>query len=273
MNQNFAGIIRRIAAEQGEAILAEPQRLKAYVSDYAKNEAPAERLAFGRCIEYGAYSVLKTAPDRAAVKAALARKVHDGEGLDIALCQNALDALEAALFGAVSGGRPPAASPPPQGPACQQGPYQQPPPVYQQQIQPPQPYPQPYPQPPPAAKKGGAIKTLKILIFAALGCYITAVGCNVVAMTDLDEDMIEKDGTALVLEISSRIGLAQTLGIIMGNAADTDYLSAILQNPRILRELVNVLFDWYAPVKWPPVLSLSKEIGWLVFQNRLSKLR
>jgi hypothetical protein len=96
-------IIKRIIAEQGEAILGDAPRLKGFVADYASQESKAERLAFGRCIEYGAYSVLKSATDRAATKAALARKVHDSEGLDIMLCNDALDALEAALFGTGSG--------------------------------------------------------------------------------------------------------------------------------------------------------------------------
>jgi hypothetical protein len=100
VNINLSNITRRIIAEQGELILSDPQRLKGYISDYAKNEPAACRLAFGRCIEYGAYSVLKSATDRSATKAALARKVHDSEGLDIALCIDALDALEAALFSA-----------------------------------------------------------------------------------------------------------------------------------------------------------------------------
>jgi hypothetical protein len=100
MNTNFLAIIKRIVSEQGEAILAEPQRLKGWISDYAKNEPKAERLAFGRCIEYGAYTELKNASpkDRAAVKSRLAQKLHNEEGLDPALCAGALDVLEAAIF-------------------------------------------------------------------------------------------------------------------------------------------------------------------------------
>jgi hypothetical protein len=113
MNINLCNIIRRVITEQGEAILSDPRRLKNYISNYAKNEPVAERLAFGRCIEYGAYSVLKSAPDRAAAKAALARKVHGSEGLDIALCGNALDALEAALYGTVTGSQSAAQTRPP----------------------------------------------------------------------------------------------------------------------------------------------------------------
>jgi hypothetical protein len=273
MNANMAGIIKRIISEQGEAVLGDPQRLKGYVSDYAKNEPPAERLAFGRCIEHGAYRVLKSSADRAAAKAALARKVCDSEGLDIARCQSALDTLEAALFGAVSGGRPAVS---PRAPVRRQYPSSTPPSA-PPQYQPPQYQPPPYQQPQyrqaPAPKTGGTLKTLKILICIALGCYIIAVACNVVAINDLDESMIEKEGMSLAMELGSRLGMAQTLGIaldIMGSAAGTDYSSALLQNPRLLREIVNILFDWYAPIKWPPVLSVSKEIGWLVFKNNLS---
>jgi hypothetical protein len=106
MNTNFVAIIKRIIAEQGEDILANPQRVKGFVQDYAARESKVERLAFGRCIEYGAYTELKNAPDaeaRQRVKADLVQKVHNNEGLDVALCNSALDVLEAAVFGAIFG--------------------------------------------------------------------------------------------------------------------------------------------------------------------------
>jgi tetratricopeptide (TPR) repeat protein len=103
MNTNFLSIVKRIVSEQGEAILANPQQLKGLISDYAKDEPKAERLAFGRCIEYGAYTELKNAPpgSRAAVKNRLAQRLHSGEGLDTELCAGVLDLLEAAMFGAL----------------------------------------------------------------------------------------------------------------------------------------------------------------------------
>jgi hypothetical protein len=103
MNTNFVAVIKRIIAEQGEDILANPQRVKGYVNDYAASESKVERRVFCRCIEYGAYIELKNAPDaeaRLRVKAALAQKVNGNEGLEVALCKDALDALEAAMFGA-----------------------------------------------------------------------------------------------------------------------------------------------------------------------------
>jgi hypothetical protein len=53
-------------------------------------------------MESGAYTALKTAPDtddRAACKTTIAQQVRDEHGLDITLCGEALDILEAALFG------------------------------------------------------------------------------------------------------------------------------------------------------------------------------
>jgi archaellum component FlaC len=101
MNTNFLAIIKRIIDTEGESILADPPRLKGWISDYAKDEPRTERLAFGRCIEYGAYAELKNAPalDRPAVKGRLAQKLHDEEGLDLPLCTGALNLLEAALCG------------------------------------------------------------------------------------------------------------------------------------------------------------------------------
>jgi tetratricopeptide (TPR) repeat protein len=84
--------------------------LKGFVSDYAANESKLERLAFGRCIEYGAYTELKSAGNVAArlmAKTGVAQKIHTNTGLDISICNGALDALEAALFGVATPMPPP----------------------------------------------------------------------------------------------------------------------------------------------------------------------
>jgi uncharacterized membrane protein len=125
MNTAFLSIIKRIITEQGEAILAEPQRLKGWISDYAKDEPKAERLAFGRCIEAGAYGELKNVPSgsRASVKRRLAQKLHNEQGLDMMLCADALDVLEAALWG--SSATQPAATQPAAAPQYPQTPVAQ----------------------------------------------------------------------------------------------------------------------------------------------------
>jgi hypothetical protein len=101
MNTNLLNIVKQITAEYGEAVLADPARLKAFFSDLAKDEPKPLRIAFGRCIEAGAYAALKGAPDaaeRAEHKAAIARRVFDEHGIAASLCAEALDILEAALF-------------------------------------------------------------------------------------------------------------------------------------------------------------------------------
>ena len=102
MNTAFINIIKRIVAEQGEAILDDPGRLKGFVRDYAKNEPKEDRVAFGRCIEAGAYAGLKnvhTQEERRQVKAAFLPHIQAASGLSAGQCRDALDTLEAVLFG------------------------------------------------------------------------------------------------------------------------------------------------------------------------------
>jgi hypothetical protein len=131
MNVTFLNIVKRIIMDNGEAVLADPRRLKVFFGDLARDEPKPLRAAFGRCIEEGAYNALKTAPDaaeRTERKAAIARRVRDEYGLDPVLCAEALDILEAALYGAQPA--PPPVSPP--RPQYTPSPPQQPRPSYQQ---------------------------------------------------------------------------------------------------------------------------------------------
>jgi len=101
MNTNLLNIVKQITAKYGEGILAAPARLKPLFADYAKNEAKEDRVAFGRCIEAGAYQELKktrAADERRRVKVALANKVHSKTGISLPQCNDALNLLEAVLF-------------------------------------------------------------------------------------------------------------------------------------------------------------------------------
>jgi FtsH-binding integral membrane protein len=101
MNTNLLNAVKRVVSEQGEAILANPARLKGFISDYAKNEPAGDRLAFGRCIEGGYYAQFKntrTDAERRRLKAALLTHLQAASGQDAATCQNTLDLLEAVLF-------------------------------------------------------------------------------------------------------------------------------------------------------------------------------
>jgi hypothetical protein len=102
MNTNFVNIIKQIIAQQGETILSEPQKLKGYVYDYAKNEPKEIRLAFGRCIEQGYYRVLKQTSvpaERQRIKPQIVQQMHNISKLELPLCAEAVDILEAVIYG------------------------------------------------------------------------------------------------------------------------------------------------------------------------------
>ncbi|MDR0451103.1 MAG: hypothetical protein LBH26_07535 [Treponema sp.] len=101
MNAALLLILQRIIAEQGETVLAEAKRVRAYLSDYGADIPGAEKNALVKCLEYGFCAELKNAlpGTRDAVKDRLARRLRDEEGLDAALCAGSVGALETALFG------------------------------------------------------------------------------------------------------------------------------------------------------------------------------
>jgi hypothetical protein len=56
MNTNLVNIVKQIIAANGETVLENPARLKAFFSDLAKDEPKPLRIAIGRCVESGAYN-------------------------------------------------------------------------------------------------------------------------------------------------------------------------------------------------------------------------
>jgi hypothetical protein len=172
VNDTFLKVLNHITAHYGEDVLADPVRLKAFFSDLAKDEPWPLRLAFGRCVESGAYNALKTAPDaaeRISRKTALARRVRDEHGLDPALCAEALDILEAALYGTAQTAYTPLPRQQPQS-YHQQPAY--PPPNYTAPPVQPQPT-APQPVPPAPAKKKHTLRN--VLITAGLAAVVVAV--------------------------------------------------------------------------------------------------
>ena len=120
MNNNLLNIVKRITAQYGESILGDSARLKPLFADLAKDEPKPLRIAFGRCIEAGAYNVFKTAPntaDRITRKTTLAQNLRNQHSIDPLLSGEALDILEAALYGTASSAQQPQYTQPPQQPA------------------------------------------------------------------------------------------------------------------------------------------------------------
>jgi uncharacterized protein YgiM (DUF1202 family) len=97
---------------------------------------------------------------------------------------------------------------------------------------------------------------------------VIAVGYNVTTVhnTFRDEKFWEKNNTAITIEVATRLGLAQSL-VILGNALSSK--DSVWENPRVMRETINIVYDWYAPIQWSPVLSPSKEVTWFLIKDRL----
>ena len=100
MNTNLLNIIKQIVYEKGESILSDPQKLNPLFKDYAKDEPKDERIAFGRCIEIGAYQELKNASPSniASVKTTLVSNLQNKTGLNYALCSATIALLEAVIY-------------------------------------------------------------------------------------------------------------------------------------------------------------------------------
>jgi tetratricopeptide (TPR) repeat protein len=105
VNSNLLNVVKLLIDSYGEEVLGEPGRLKTFFSNLAKEEPKSLHIAFRRCIEAGAYSAFKSAQnaaERVSCKATIAQRVHGKYRLDAALCHEALDILETALYRTVS---------------------------------------------------------------------------------------------------------------------------------------------------------------------------
>ena len=118
-------------------------------------------------------------------------------------------------------------------------------------------------------KTGFRMKISSYIIIAVLVCYIIAVTYNIITINNIAEREIQENSYAIGLELVSRLGIGQTLRIFGNLVVNPNNATTILRDERITRELVSVLMDWYAPIKWSPVLNVSKEIYTLIAQIRV----
>ena len=101
------------------------------------------------------------------------------------------------------------------------------------------------------------------IIFVALVLFLMVTGFNVSAVSYEylgNQEFLNKNSVSLAIEVASRLGITQTLSIASS-------ASSFWQNERFLRELVNLLYDRYAPIKLPLILDFSKVVGWYYFKN------
>jgi uncharacterized protein YgiM (DUF1202 family) len=114
------------------------------------------------------------------------------------------------------------------------------------------------------------MKTSHSIILVVLVCFVIAVGYNVTSIqSKVNDEFLDANSVSLVIDVASRLGLGQSLAII-GNVLTNPNVASIWQDERVLRELLNVLYDRYAPIKLPLVLDVSKEVGWFLVQNRVN---
>jgi hypothetical protein len=105
MNTNLFNALKEIVSKHGGVeTLSDARRVKALLADIAAGEPKPQKNALVACIEQGFVPALQnvSAGERGAAKTKLAERLNREEGLDMALCADALDLLEAALFGGVS---------------------------------------------------------------------------------------------------------------------------------------------------------------------------
>ena len=119
--------------------------------------------------------------------------------------------------------------------------------------------------------RGLSIKLSSFIIFTVVIGYVIAVGYNIMTIDSslANEDFMSKNNLPVTMEVASRLGFAQSLAILSQAMSSRD-VAAIWQDSRVVREAVNVLYDWYAPIKWSAVLGVSKEVGWFFINNRLN---
>jgi uncharacterized membrane protein len=101
MNTHIFNTVKQLIAEQGIGILNDSKRVGGYLADMAANEPKPQRMALVQCLANGSHRELQATDgaDRRRCKQRLAQKLHDDEGLDLTLCNDTLDLLEAALWG------------------------------------------------------------------------------------------------------------------------------------------------------------------------------
>jgi WD40 repeat protein/ribosomal protein L40E len=101
INPTMLNALKQIVSQYGGVeTLSDARRVKAMLSDLAAGEPKPQKNAIIACIELGYPAMLQNAQlrERGQAKAKLAERLNLEEGLDLKLCADTLDMLEAALF-------------------------------------------------------------------------------------------------------------------------------------------------------------------------------
>jgi len=96
--------------------------------------------------------------------------------------------------------------------------------------------------------------------------FVLALCFNIFSINNKIETLDNK--LEIIFEATKRLN-PSILGLI-GSTLRGDPLAAMGGEERFHREITNVLFDWYAPLQFNPVLDISKEFGWAVLRNNIT---
>jgi hypothetical protein len=105
----------------------------------------------------------------------------------------------------------------------------------------------------------------KVIIFIA-AVFITLLCFNIFSVNKKIDTL--DNHLEIVFEVTKRLN-PSILGLI-GGTLRGDPFAAVGGEERFHREIISVLFDWYAPLQFSPILGISKEIGRLVLRNNIS---
>ena len=100
MNEKLLDVVKKIVAEHGQAVLADPKRLAAFLADLARDVPKAQKNALIRCVQSGHAQTLKNTAEaeRQSCKQRLAKKLNEDEGLELRLCEETVELLALAMF-------------------------------------------------------------------------------------------------------------------------------------------------------------------------------
>ena len=110
------------------------------------------------------------------------------------------------------------------------------------------------------------MKLLVKAVFLILAVLIITLCFNIFSVNKKIDTL--DNHLEIVFEVTKRLN-PSILGLI-GGTSRGDPLAAVGGEERFHREIISVLFDWYAPLQFAPILGISKEIGRAVLRNNVS---
>jgi hypothetical protein len=106
MNDKLRGTLAKFIEDNGIDALDDHKRVRNYMGDYAAKEPKGERIAIVNCLQSGFHAELRKSDEgeRWMRKNRLVRRLYEEHGIDRKFGRDALDTLEAVMFGKVSVG-------------------------------------------------------------------------------------------------------------------------------------------------------------------------